>query len=82
MFRQQIGLQREVEAAKERLAICGDLNLPDLYQLFERRSMGVVTLRCFEAVINELGIFPRPNEVQLLIKQYNSGNTWLNFESF
>jgi hypothetical protein len=82
MFKQQITLQREVEGAKERLSICGDLNLPDLYHIFESQSMGILTLRSFENVLNQFGIYPRAKETLLLLKQYANGNTWLNFETF
>ena len=64
-FREQISLERELENAKISLVQKPDFNVFDAFRIFDLNSNGVVTRSELRIGLNEIGIFPAQEELDL-----------------
>ena len=69
IFKEIVNLEREVEFAKQDLALRSDFNLFDAFRIFDRKGKGVITVREFENVFEELEMYPAKEDLYLLIKR-------------
>jgi len=69
VFKELINLEREVEFAKQDLALRSDFNLMDSFRLFDKKGKGLITVREFENVFHEFDLYPAKEDLYLLIKR-------------
>ena len=83
IFFQQINLERDLNAAKKDVALCGDFNLLDAFQMFDINDIGYVGVYDMEDTLVELGIRPTREELLLLFKHYSMlNNRRLSYSEF
>jgi len=71
IFREIIGLEREVEFAKQDLALRNDFNPFDTFRFFDRKGKSVITVGEIEDGFAELGIYPNKEDIYLFIKRFD-----------
>lgn len=69
IFKEIVNLEREVEFAKQDLALRSDFNLFDAFRIFDRKGKGNITVKEFENVFEELEMYPAKEDIYLLIKR-------------
>lgn len=69
IFKEFISLEREVEFAKQDLALRSDFNLMDSFRLFDKKGKGQITVKEVEKVFNEFDLYPAKDDLYLLIKR-------------
>ncbi|CAG9319322.1 unnamed protein product [Blepharisma stoltei] len=82
VFRQQIDLDRDLEAARRDLALCPDFTVIDAFNLFDLNNLGYVTQLEFEDTLRSLRVYPIKDEVSLLFKHYSYIERRLTFTDF
>lgn len=82
-LREQISLERELENAKIALIQAPDFNLFDAFRIFDIDSRGWISLTDLKIGLNEIGIYPSIEELELYIKRYDKNNDMrLRFSEF
>ena len=82
-LKEQISLERDLESAKQSLALRGDFNLDDLFMIFDLDNIGF--LRTFELKegLALHGVYASHEEAQLLLNRYdNNRDGRLSFTEF
>ena len=69
VFREIISLEREIELAKQNLALRTDYNVFDTFRLFDKKGKGMISIAEIQQAFNELKIFPNKAELYLFIKR-------------
>jgi Ca2+-binding EF-hand superfamily protein len=83
VFREIINLEREVELAKQDLALRADYNVFDTFRLFDKKGKGSVSVSEIEEGFNDLGIFPNKEDLYLFIRRFDrDGDGRLRFTDF
>jgi len=83
ILKELINLEREVEFAKQDLALRSDYNLMDAFRLFDRKGKGIITVKEFENVFQEFDLYPAKEDIYLLIKRLDrDGDGKLKFTEF
>jgi len=83
ILKELINLEREVEFAKQDLALRSDYNLLDAFRLFDKKGKGIITVKEFENVFCEFDLYPSKEDVYLLIKRLDrNGDGKLKFTEF
>jgi len=83
ILKELISLEREVEFAKQDLALRSDYNLMDAFRLFDRKGKGIITVKEFENVFQEFNLYPAKEDIYLLIKRLDrDGDGKLKFTEF
>jgi len=83
ILKELINLEREVEFAKQDLALRSDYNLLDAFRLFDKKGKGIITVKEFENVFCEFDLYPSKEDVYLLIKRLDrDGDGKLKFTEF
>lgn len=67
-------IDREVESAKEQLALRRDFNLMDAFRIFDRKEVGHVFSIDLEMALNNIGIYFTPAQVVLLFKKMDKNS--------
>jgi len=81
ILKELINLEREVEFAKQDLALRSDYNLLDAFRLFDKKGKGIITVKEFENVFCEFDLYPSKEDVYLLIKRLDrNGDGKLKYE--
>jgi len=70
-LREQISFERELENAKTALIHKPDFNLFDAFRIFDFDSRGYATISDFKYGLNEIGVYPSAEELDLFIKRYD-----------
>ena len=70
-LREQISLEKELEQAKVSLVQRADFNLYDAFRVFDIDARGYITYSDLKSGLNEIGIFPTVEEIELYIKRYD-----------
>lgn len=70
-FREQISLERELEQAKVGLIQKPDFNIFDAFRIFDIDSRGWVSLTDLKLGLNEIGVYPSIDELDLFFKRYD-----------
>ena len=71
VLREMVYLEREVEVAKEDLALKRDFNLFDAFRLFDKEGTGTISAGEVELGLNELGIYPSKDQLYLLVRKFD-----------
>ena len=71
VLREIVNLERELETAKEDLAIRPDFNLFDSFRLFDKKAVGTVSAGDIEQGLNEVGIYPKKEELYLFVRKFD-----------
>lgn len=66
-----VNLEREVEFAKQDLALRNDFNVFDTFRFFDQKGKTAITVGEIEEGLNELGIFPNREDIFLFIKRFD-----------
>jgi Ca2+-binding EF-hand superfamily protein len=66
-----INIENQLENAKKNLAMRPDFNLYDAFRCFDHRIEGSITLGDLKAGLNDLGVFPTYEELELFFKRYD-----------
>ena len=70
-LREQISLERELETAKISLIQKPDFNVFDAFRIFDIDSRGWVSLSDLKLGLNDIGVFPGHEELDLYFKRYD-----------
>lgn len=70
-FREHISLERELENAKTSLVQKPDFNLFDAFRIFDVDSKGYITLSELKLALQDIGIYPSIDELDLFFKRYD-----------
>lgn len=82
-FKEQIALENELEDAKNRLALQSDFNLPDAFDLLDRRVLGSLSSADLLDALSFNGVYAVPDDVFLFVKRYDRNiDGRLNFSEF
>lgn len=82
-LREQISLEKEIENAKISLAQRHDFNLYDAFRIFDIDARGYITYTDLKAGLNDIGIFPSVEDLELFIKRYDkNSDARLRFSEF
>jgi len=76
-LKQFIILDKDLEVAKQDLALKSDFNLLDFFRTFDVVSRGTVSAKEFEAGLIKYGIYPNKDELTLLFKKIDIDNDGL-----
>jgi len=76
-LKQFIILDKDLEVAKQDLALKSDFNLLDFFRTFDVVSRGTVSAKEFEAGLIKYGIYPNKDELTLLFKKMDLDNDGL-----
>ena len=71
VFREIIHLEREIELAKQDLALRSDYNVFDTFRLFDKKGKSFLSIGEIEEGFNDLGIFPNKEELYLFIRRFD-----------
>jgi len=71
VLREMVYLEREVEVAKEDLALKSDFNLFDAFRLFDKEGAGTISAGEVELGLNDLGIYPSKDQLYLLVRKFD-----------
>ena len=79
-LKQFISLEKDLENAKQNLALRPDFNLYDFFKLFDGDSKGAIGVFQIEEAFKTLGVYSNREEINLFIKRYDSdGDTKLRY---
>ena len=82
-LREQIALEKELENAKTALAQRPDFNLYDAFRIFDIDAKGYVNFSDLKAGLNDVGVFPTVEDLELFIKRYDKNeDRRLRFSEF
>lgn len=82
-LREQISLEKELENAKISLAQRADFNLYDAFRIFDIDARGYISYTDIKQGLNDIGIFPSLEELELYIKRWDKNNDHrLRFSEF
>jgi Ca2+-binding EF-hand superfamily protein len=82
-FKEQIDLARDLDSAKNDLALRSDFNLDDAFRMFDLEDKGYVSIAEFEETLESFHLPPLRDEVSLLVKHYSRiGDTRLLMSDF
>ena len=70
-MREQISHERELDTVKIALIQKSDFNLFDAFRIFDIDSRGYITMSDLRSGLNEIGIFPSTEELDLFFKRYD-----------
>jgi Ca2+-binding EF-hand superfamily protein len=70
-LKEQVELDKELEQAKNKLALQEDFNLFDAFRFFDQTEKGYVTKFDVKEGMNDFHVFPSTNELYLIMKKYN-----------
>ncbi len=73
-LREQISIEKELDNAKISLAQRHDFNLYDAFRIFDIDSRGYISYSDIKASLNDIGVFPTVEDVELFIKRYDKNN--------
>jgi len=76
-LREQVELDKELEASRNKLALQEDFNLFDAFRCFDLTEKGYVTKYELKDGLNDIDIFPTSNELYLIQNKYNKDNDGL-----
>jgi Ca2+-binding EF-hand superfamily protein len=76
-LRENIELDKELEQAKNKLALQEDFNLFDAFRFFDLTEKGFITRLELRESINDFEVFPSTNELGLIMKKYNKDDDGL-----
>jgi len=76
-LREQVELDKELENARNKLALQEDFNLFDAFRCFDLTEKGYVTKYELKDGLNDIDIFPTSNELYLIQNKYNKDNDGL-----
>jgi len=76
-LKEQIELDKELEAAKVDLALRRDFNLLDTFKFFDIDGAGRIGKKDLKDGLNELGIYPTNDELYLVLRKYDTDNDGL-----
>lgn len=83
IFREIITMERELEFAKQDLALRNDFNPFDAYRFFDRKGKGLITVPEIEEGFGDLGIYPAREDIFLFIRRFDkNGDGKLRFSNF
>jgi len=78
-----IAIDKDLEGIKQILSLKTDFNLEDAWKLFDVENKGTVNLREIEEGFNICNVFPRREEMQLLLLEYDENKDGkLDFKEF
>lgn len=66
-----ISIDKDIEGVKCILSLKTDFNLEDSYKIFDIESKGHINLRELEEGLNILRIYPRREELKLILSVYD-----------
>lgn len=70
-LKKQIDLEKEVEDARQNLALKSDFNLLDAFRFIDRKARGFISRIELEIALNDLGIYPTLDELKLFFERYD-----------
>jgi hypothetical protein len=73
-MREQISLEKQLEDAKISLVQRPDFNLYDAFRVFDIDAKGYITYSDLKNGLNDIGIFPTIEDVELYLKRYDKNN--------
>lgn len=73
-LREQISLEKELENAKINLVQRHDFNNYDAFRIFDLNANGYISYSELKSGLNDIGIFPSVEELELFIKRYDKNN--------
>jgi hypothetical protein len=83
VFREVISLEREVEFAKQDLALRNDFNPFDAFRYFDKKGKTFISVAELEEGFGEIGIFPAKPDLYLFIRRFDKqGDGKLRFGDF
>jgi Ca2+-binding EF-hand superfamily protein len=74
---EQVDHDKELEQAKNKLALQEDFNLFDAFRCFDLTEKGYITRLEFKQGMNDIDIFPSTNEMYLIMKKHNKDDDGL-----
>ena len=76
-------MEKEIENAKISLAQRPDFNLFDAFRVFDIDNRGFITLSDLKSGLNEIGLYPSIEELELFIKRYDKNqDSRIRFSEF
>ena len=82
-LRELISLDKDLERAKQSLALKSDFTLQDAFNVFDFRDTGIVNLDDIIEAFELFHVFPTREEARLFLSRYDiNKNNNLNFEEF
>jgi Ca2+-binding EF-hand superfamily protein len=82
-MREQMSLEKELETAKINLSQKPDFNLFDAFRIFDVDSRGFVTHTDLKYGLNDIGVFPSNEELDLFFKRYDKNmDSRIRFSEF
>jgi Ca2+-binding EF-hand superfamily protein len=82
VFTKQIDLDREIERAKQQLALQHDFNLYDAFAMFDPLSKSYIGAYDLEKALNNLRVYASKDEPDLVIKHFTNGHSRMSFTEF
>ena len=70
-LKEQIVLDKELERAKEELALRADFNPVDAFNVFDPMRKGHIVFYDLKDVFNQCGQFPAADDLELLLLRYD-----------
>ena len=78
-----IAIEKELEGVKQILSLKTDFNLEDAWKLFDVENKGAINLREIEEGFNICNVYPRREEIQLLLQEFDENKDgMLDFKEF
>jgi Ca2+-binding EF-hand superfamily protein len=71
VFREVINLEREVEFAKQDLALRNDFNPFDAFRYFDKKGKTFISVAEMEEGFSEIGIYPNKEDLYLFIRRFD-----------
>ena len=71
-FREEILLDRQVERARQQVALQTDFNTYDAFKIFDIRGAGYLDELDFKQGLNEISVYASIEDVKLFFKRYDS----------
>ena len=69
-LKKQIDFEREIEEVRQALALKNDFNLLDAFRFIDRKARGFIS-RIELEILNDLGIYPKLDELKLFFERYD-----------
>ena len=70
-LKKQIDMEREIEEMRQNLALKSDFNLLDAFRFIDRKARGFISRIELEIALNDLGIYPKLDELKLFFERYD-----------
>ena len=70
-LKKQIDFEREIEEVRQALALKNDFNLLDAFRFIDRKARGFISRIELEIALNDLGIYPKLDELKLFFERYD-----------